>query len=219
MVVQVRVNPKFHELLKKGMPNLVLDCSLRAKRHTGKILGVHGPYDAKGQLIADGLVRLVDKSVIEYQQARDELIKFFPDGYLFRYHRAQDHFETFVQCLHRAITYLDRLRARGYSGPDGEPLVPRPREIEVLRDSTKASVRAFRDLLEHLDGDILAGKIDAAEDVGPWLGTDSARIGDATLAYADLARWCSQLHSIAGQLSYVTLSVGPKGATGVTQTQ
>lgn len=213
MAVQVCVNPEFFDSLKNGMPDLGLDSSLRAKRRTGKILRVHGPYDAKGQLIADGLVRLVDKAIIEYREAKSELLQFFPDGYLYRYHRAQDHFESFVQSLHRAINYLDRLRARGYPGPDGNPLVSRPRDIEVLRESTKASVRVFRDHLEHLDEDILDDKIGPSEDVGPKLGATTATIGDATLAYVDLARWCGQLHVIAGQLSYVLLTVeNPKGS-------
>ena len=210
MAVQVRVNPEFRAALEMGMPDLGLDRSLRAKRRTGKLLGVHGPLDAKGRLIADGLVRLVEKSVLEYEETKTQLLQFFPDGYLFRYHRAQDHFESFVQSLHRAVTYLDRLRARGYCGPDGRPLVPKPRDIEVLRDSTKASVRVFRDCLEHLDLDILQGKIDVTDDVAPKLGTEAATIGDATLVYVDLARWCRQLHSIAGLLSYVTLIVTPR---------
>ncbi|WP_291517605.1 hypothetical protein [Acidovorax sp.] len=205
MAVQIRVNEDFLERLKLGMPSLNLDSSLRAKRRTGRHLGVHGPYDAKGRLIADGLVRLIDKAVIEYGEAKSELVQFFPDGYLFRYHRAQDHFENFVNSLHRAVTYLDRLRGLGYRGPDGSLLIPRPRDIEVLQDSSKQSIRVFRDLLEHLDKDILEGRLDASGDVGPSLGSDEARIGNATLKYADAARWCSQLHVIAEHLSYVVL--------------
>ena len=46
MAVQVRVNEEFLERLKIGMPSMGLDSSMRAKRRTGKLLGVHGPYDA-----------------------------------------------------------------------------------------------------------------------------------------------------------------------------
>jgi hypothetical protein len=210
MAVQIRVNPLHLEQLKNGMPDLGLDTSLRAQRQTGKLLGVHGPYDTKGQLIADGLIRLVEKAVIEYDLTKSELLQFLPDGYVFHYHRAQDHFESCIQCLFRAITYLDQLRSCGYQDSNKKPLVPRARELEVLSDSTKKSVRIFRDYLEHLDRDILNGKLNAASDVGPKLGTTAAEISDATLVYVDVARWCHQVHGIASQLSKIIVTTSEK---------
>ena len=214
MAIQIRVDPQHLEQLKAGMPDLGLSASLRAQRRLGKTLGVHGPYDTKGQLIADGLVRLVEKAIVEYELTKAAVFEFLPHGYLAHYHRAQDHFESLIQCLHRAITYLDRLRALGYRVADGSPLVPRPRDLEVLRDTTKSVVRSFRDRLEHMDEDILAGQLDAASDVGPRLGTLAAELGDTTLAYADVARWCHQLHGFARLLSEVTLTTGEPSPSG-----
>jgi hypothetical protein len=209
MAMQVRINPDFLEKLQEGMPDIALDTSLRAKRRLGKVMGIHGPYDPKGQLIADGLVRLVDKTVLEYKSSRTELMLFFPDGYIYRYYRAQDHFETFVQCMHRVITYLDELRKLGYCSSDGVPLVARARDLEPLRDSVKKSVRDFRNNLEHLDREILAGNISQDEDVGPKLGSHEAFIGGASLAYVDCVRWCNQVHEIAARLSLVHIVLGP----------
>lgn len=213
MAVQVRVDPSTADRVRDGMPDMPLDCTLRARRRTGKVLGVLGPFDTKGQLVVDGLVRLLDKSILEYRAAREELLSFFPDGYINRYHRAQDHFESFVQSLHRAITYLDRLRALGFTHPNGVPVVPRPRELEVLRDDVKANVRKFRDNLEHLDRDILGLKLERADDVGPSLGTHAATIADATIVYADAVRWCSQIHDLAVPMSTVVLKALPDSTT------
>ena len=195
------------------MPALRLDGTLRAKRMLGNVLGVHGPPNVRGKLIADGFVRLVDKTVLEYQATRMSLVTFFPHGYLSDYHRAQDHFESCIQSLHRAIAYLDRLRGLGYKREHGHPLVPRPREFEALRDPVKAQVRKLRGYLEHLDEDIIQGRYAiAAGEVGPQLGYDSAALSDASLKFADMARWIEQLFGIAGELSYVVATVHPAPA-------
>jgi hypothetical protein len=191
--------------LEAAMPPLKLDTMLRSKRELGHILGVHGPREPRGKQIVDGLVRLVDKCGLEYIAAREMLVKFLADGSVMHYHRAQDHFESCVQALHRAIKYLERLRALGYSN-NGVPLVPRPRDLEVIRDSTKSSVREFRDFVEHIEDDIVQGKVADDSNAFIHLGWSSASINGATLAYADVARWCSQLHEIAAPLSIVTLT-------------
>ena len=208
MSVQVRVDPDGLGCLNAGMPILSLDGTLRSRRRLGNILGVHGPHDVKGKLVADGFVRLVDKTVLEYQATRSNLVQFFPNGHLSDYHRAQDHFESCVQSLHRSIAYLERLRGLGYMHTSGLPLVPRPREMEALRDPVKAQVRKFRDFLEHLDDDIIHGRHEARnEDVGPQLGYDRAFLSDAVLQYCDMARWTGQLYGVAGSLSYVSATV------------
>lgn len=209
MATQIRVDPALHAEILDGMPALRVEPALRAKRRLGKILGVHGPHDPEGQLIVDGLVRLVDKAALEYMAARNELLEFAVAGYLDRYHRAQDHFESFVQCLHRAMIYLDRLRARGYRTVDGGPLVSRPRDLEALGPVATKTVRQFRDSLEHLDKDILSGQIPPQDDVGPRLDTHQASIGGFVLSYEDSARWCEQIHAVAAPLSIVHISVGP----------
>jgi len=210
MAVQVRVEPDGLKRLEAGMPALRLDGTLGCKRMLRNMLGVPGPRDVRGKLIVDGLVRLVDKTINEYHATRVSLQTFFPSGYLSDYHRAQDHFESCVQSLHRAITYLDRLRALGYARENGLPLVPRPRQLEALRDPVKTQVRKFRDYLEHLDEAIIQGRYATVTgEVGPQLGCTSAAISDASLTFVDMARWIEQLFGIAAELSYVAGIVRP----------
>jgi len=199
--------------LEAAMPPLAVDMTLRSKRELGHILGVHGPREPRGKKIVDGLVRLVDKCGLESVAAREMLVKFLADGSVMHYHRAQDHFESCIQALHRAINYLERLRALGYSN-NGVPLVPRPRELEVIRDSTKNSVREFRDFIEHIEDDIIQGKVPDESNAFIHLGWSSASINGATLAYADIARWCTQLHEIAAPLSIVMLTTATPEAPG-----
>jgi hypothetical protein len=195
------------------MPPLDLDMTLRCKRELGHLLGVHGPHEPCGKMIADGLVRLVDKCGLEYVAARAMLLEFLAHGTVMHYHRAQDHFESCVQALHRGINYLERLRALGYSN-NGVPLVARPRDLEVIREVTKSAVRQFRDFLEHIEDDIIQGRVPSDSNAFIHLGWSSASINGATLAYADVARWVSQLHEIAAPLSVVTLTVSTPDAAG-----
>src|SRR5437870_3485166 len=99
------------ERVDAKMPSLAhLETPLRSKRELGHILGVHGPPTPRGKQIADGYVRLVEKTILEYEEAREKLIAFLKDGTLDHYFRAQDHFESSTQSFHRAILYLDQLR-------------------------------------------------------------------------------------------------------------
>lgn len=201
--------------LMRGMPSLDhLEISLRSKRDLGKLLGVHAQPSGRAGQIADGYVRLVEKAILEYKEARRNLILFLADGTADHLHRAQDHFESFIQALHRALIYFDRLRKFGYKRQDGTPFIPRPRELEVLRETVRTPVRAMRDALEHLDNDILDGTLPEESQVGPHLGWDIATLGAHKLRYADTTRWIEQLHEFAALLSRVHLQVRSASAVG-----
>jgi hypothetical protein len=190
------------------MPSLSdLDPSLRGKRLLGRIMGVHGPSTPRGLQIADGYVRLVEKTLLEYESARKEMLSFMADGALDSYLRAQDHFETCVQSLHRAIIYLDRLRRMGLRRSDGTHFVPRPSELEVLNQGVIRQVRDIRDACEHLDEDIINGKILEDAEVAVHLGWKCASLADKDICYHDISRWIIQLHHFAVPLSRVELVV------------
>jgi hypothetical protein len=201
--------------LMQGMPGLDhLEVSLRSKRELGQLLGVHAQPRGRARQIADGYVRFVEKTVLEYREARTHLIRFLAEGTVDDLHRAQDHFESCIQSLHRALIYVERLRGFGYKRGDGTPFIPRPRELEVLRDTVRTPVRAMRDALEHLDNDILDGTLPEDSPAGPHLGWEVATLGALTLRYADVARWIEQLHEFATLLSRVHLQVGATPAAG-----
>lgn len=197
------------------MPSLSgLDTNLRAKRLLRRIIGIHGPPTARGLQIADGFVRLVEKTIIEYESARRELISFMADGVTANYFRAQDHFETCLQSLHRAILYLDRLRRLGFQRVDGTPFVPRPHDLEVLNESTSSRVRQIRDACEHLDKDIIGGRIPEDAEVSIHLGWQRAKLADIEICYEEISAWISQLYYFAVLLSKIELIVSSPRADG-----
>jgi hypothetical protein len=112
------------------------------------------------------------------------------------------------------MEYLEHLRRFGYKRGDGTPFIPKPRELEVLRDSIRDQVRDMRDAVEHLDRDILEGRLGETVKVGIHLGWERASLGGLTLGYADVARWITQLHEYAALLSRVHLVVGPAPPQG-----
>jgi len=196
------------EALSTNMPALDLEMSLRGKRELGKLLGVDGIGMPRARQIADGFVRLVEKTVLEYTASRKRLVEFLKNGVYDDSFRAQDHFESCIQSLHRSIAYLDRLRSLGVRQADGQAFVPRPRDLEVLRGEAKNKVRRFRDFAEHLDQDVIDGKLPPTAEVSIHLGWEMATLNGAQLPYAELARWIRQLHGLALRLSVVELVVG-----------
>lgn len=183
---------------KSKMPSLEsLELSLRSKRQLGKILGVHGPPTTVGKQIADGYVRLVEKAILEYECSRQKLNAFLKEGYADDYFRAQDHFETCINSLHRSILYLDRLRRLGFKTSNGLSFVPRPRELAVISESAQNRVRNFRDACEHLDQDIIEQKLPPVIEIGVHLGWERGKISDFEILYEDLANWLHQIHYFA----------------------
>jgi hypothetical protein len=92
------------ERVKANMPDLShLERGLRGKRALGNLLNVHGPPSTHGKQIADGFVQLVEKTLLEYEASRKRMLLYLRDGFADDYHRAQDHFESSIQSLHRSI--------------------------------------------------------------------------------------------------------------------
>ncbi len=200
--------------LKDGMPSIDhLESSLKPKHDLGKIIGVYKFPDVRGMQITDGFVRLVDKAVIEYRESRSRLIKFLAQGMADDGCRASYHFESCIQSLHKAINYIERLRHLGYSRGDNSPLIPKPRDMTVLQENVKSEIRKFRDAIEHLDNDIIDGRLPENQIIGVHLGWKVATVGKFHLAYKNIVKWLEQLHEIAAILSRVHLTQGDQGQT------
>ena len=211
-------NPEGTQKLQNGMPSLAdLDASLRSKRFLSNVLGINSPPTSHGTQLADGFVHLEQKALIEYEALRITLTAFLENGIAEDFHRAQDYAETCVNTLHRCIEYLDRLRSLGFRRADGSPYVPRARELAVLRDDRRRAVRKMRDLLEHIDADILGGRVAPGGDVTVCLTFESLQLGPAVLSYVQMADNIRLLHSFAVELSEVRITVAnapPSSANG-----
>jgi hypothetical protein len=197
------------------LPDLTdLPLRLRNDRMLGNMLGIHGPPTPRGKQLADGYVRLVERTLIEYEAGRAAMNRFLaaergPE----HYYAAQDHFENCVRCLHRAIEFLERLRRAGLKDGSGSPFIPRPRDLEVISAQVRDQVRELRDALEHLDDDILAGRIDESARTDIHAGWTAVQLGDHRLVYEDIASWIRQLYHFASMLSRFEIQVGTQPAT------
>jgi hypothetical protein len=72
----------------------------------------------------------------------------------------------------------------------------------------------MRDAAEHLDEDILDGRLPDDATVGIHLGWDKASLGALQLGFADVARWIEQLHQFAALLSRVHIVTNLASNTG-----
>jgi hypothetical protein len=196
------------ERISKSMPSLAhLDSALRSKRWLGKLLRISSPPTSKGRQLADAFVHVVEKSLIEYEAARARLIQFLGSGTAEDYHRAQDHAESCVQSLHRALKLGFRLRSLGFRRADGSAYVPRPRDLPALSDGVRSQVGDLRDALEHVDDDIMSGSHPETIEVSLHLGWDKLSLLSHTLSYAEMASWIAQLHQLATPISEVHITI------------
>jgi hypothetical protein len=194
-------------ILEHHMPAMNLEPALRSKFELGLITGVHRMPSKRGTQIVSGYVRLVDKATLEYANARERLLLFLDNGNPDNFHRAQDYFENCITSMHRAILFLDRIRGRGFKNADGTSFVPKPRELEVLRDSAKKCIRDFRNTTQHIDEDILKETLPENAGVDIGLTEQAAYVGQCEIIYSNLFKWIGQLHHFAQLLSRVQIVV------------
>ena len=201
-------NEELKKRLMEGMPELACEGSLRAKRQLKELLNLQGPVHGLGHPLATAFVRLVEKAVLEYQSSRARFVEFGSDGVLDDLYRAQDHFENCVLATHRSLEYVHLLRGLGVRRADGQPFIPRPRELEVLSQDVRDRVRKMRDLTEHLEDALRSGKVPLDAEVELRMTFDRALKLDAEIEYRDMVRWLGQLNVFAVQLSEVRIVVG-----------
>jgi hypothetical protein len=201
------------DVLIYHLPPLELATELRSKWELGHLLGLHRMPSKRVRQIVAGYIRLVDKAIREYSAARRLLLEFLEAGNVDDYHHAQDHFENCIITVHRAIGFLEILRRRNLKDGFGKALVPRARELEILRENAKAQIRQFRDATQHIVEDIASEAI--AENIDPdvSLTEESMVLANEQIFYADLERWIRQLHPLAYRLSAVQLTASNPDGT------
>jgi hypothetical protein len=96
---------------------------------------------------------------------------------------------------------------------DDRALVPKPKELEILRENAQTKIRQFRDATQHIADDIAGSRI--AENIDPdvCMTEESMVIANQEIFYSDLARWISQLHPLAYRLSVVQLTASNSDGT------
>ena len=158
-----------------------------------------GPKSPKSSALVMNYVRLVDKAVIDYNNARVALQTFVSTsndvvGPIFV---VIGHLESCIETLVRAINFGRAIRK------DGTMPGVVPRKLRVLSDTVYKPLNDFRNGIQHLDRDVLAGRI-----VPPNPMCLIVKDGGTTellgmnMGLAEIADWIKELHELATALAY-----------------
>jgi hypothetical protein len=145
-------------------------------------------------------VRLVDKAVHEYQEARDTLIAGVDDwshpvedmvkkGKLYR---LTDHLENCINAVARLLQITDRMKNESAT-------VVIDRTLRKSIESHSKSVRDVRNLIEHMEEEIQKDNLGKDKPIILKLNDqgDGAEIGNKHITFNDLAQTIRKLYEIA----------------------
>ena len=162
-----------------------------------------------GQAQFLNFIRLVDKTLLEYEQARLDLQSYVDsDNRTSLFMRCVDHMENCVDSLHRSFLHLNGLRTSIYRERQhtNEPLPDIDRD-ELPTSSDRKRIDNIRDAMQHMDDRISKGR--AGADIAPIglnVKSDSVELDHEEIYYAELALWIQQIYRVAEQLTNYTSS-------------
>ncbi len=169
--------PDLSSLYSKNMLNLTLD----------RLVGTDpGPKNHPHQATWVNLVRLADKSLREYEAARNAfavLQKEIHQGHISPLFLGIDHLENAITATHRAVLHSEVLRAAGWG-----------RAVRTPTTRQKALLKAMRHHVEHAEDKLHKGQIAQGQ---PFMITPKERrmsFGKTTLTYLDLARCITKVY-------------------------
>ena len=185
------------------MPDLSdLDVSLKSYLIIHALIGDPGITRKEG-LYRRNFVRLVDKVVKEYQEARDSIIaqieernrpaeEMIEQGRIFYMFGFTNHFENCINVLSRLLRQLDRIK----SEPGSWKIDRRVRHI--INAHSKA-IHCIRNSVEHMENDIKDDKLQDGQPVMLSIGGngDRAVLAEYEIKFVDVASAIRRLHQIA----------------------
>jgi hypothetical protein len=156
-----------------------------------------GAQDQKVSAYLRGFILVTDKAIFEYQAARAALQEFvISRNKISLYIRTCAHLETCIHSVRRALRFVDRLK------PSIGHVLDRA-DWKVIQRQVD-SIRAPRNILEHMDDEIATGRFTAdgyliALALSP--NGDAASIGNFTITFTRLSMLLKRLHALAKLLS------------------
>jgi hypothetical protein len=140
----------------------------------------------------NNMIRLMDKTVIEYECARDRCEGRVRGIDQFATFRALAHMENCIGALHRTLLHLERIRQM--------PAAPPINRVghKALRAAI-GEINDMRDAIEHADERLLTVEKGAPLPV-PVLRSDRMTVGPDSVAYVDLAQWIYQTFRLVRML-------------------
>jgi hypothetical protein len=165
-----------------------------------------------GQYQFLNLIRLVDKTLLEYEQARDYLQRYVDShNKTSLFLRCVDHMETCVDSLHRVFLHLEGLKASLHEKQERtartNESLPQIRRGELPGKNARKRIRRIRHAMQHMDERI--GRGEAGADIAPIglnVKSNSIELDHEEVYFAELASWIRQMHEFAEQLTTYTPS-------------
>lgn len=186
------------EAQQLDMPDLSALCWRNTSTHAFRNwLTGHGLQGVPERALLTRLVALSDRASREYEDARECLEQFIArpkngPPYTLLVFEASDHLEASISALHRAALHAEVLKRL--------PSVPKITRPELLSNGEIAEIRFLRDATEHLERDLLAGKVAIGANVLIAPGADGFEFGGKEVRYARLAQWITKLIRLAERL-------------------
>jgi hypothetical protein len=137
------------------------------------------------------LVRLVDKAVREYNEARKAILADITERGMY-FISFTDHIETCINATARLFKLLERIKS--------EKEAPAfPRELRRLVETKSKSIANIRDTVEHVDEQIHNGEIAPGQPIMLTVGgnDESIVIGNYEIKFEELAMVLRKIHEIA----------------------
>jgi len=167
-------------------------------------------FGRKAVLFRRVFIKLMDKSIIEYQEARKALNLQVEESkrppkemqetgriiYMFSF---SDHMENCINSVRRLLRLLERI-----NGEKDAPIIPRDKK-RFLSSQGKRLID-LRDAFEHMDERIQRDEIGNDEAIMVKLGgsDDRIEIGAYQITFLELAGIISNLHELASYLVFIS---------------
>ncbi len=183
-------NPKINEMPDLGHLNdkLLLDILLNI------VFGGAGPNDVTARALWINYIRLVDKSVFEYKNARDSLEEYVstPNKVIYPLFRCISHLENCIDSVKRAVFFARKMRRNKE--------IPEINKLPLLSDATNKKLRYFRDAIEHLENDVVENNISEDNPTMLLIRNNSITLAGEKLSYHELSEWIHELYNLAKDL-------------------
>jgi hypothetical protein len=149
------------------------------------------------------LIRLVDKTLLEYEQSREYLQRYVDsDNTTSLFFRCTDHMENCVDSLQRSFLHMEGLKVALHKEMKRtEETLPKIGRDELPKKSDRNRVRRIRNAMHHMDEKISRGE--AGADIAPIglnVKSDSVELDHEEIYFAELAFWIQQIYKVAVRL-------------------
>lgn len=156
-----------------------------------------GPKEFKSRALYLGFVRLVDKSLEDYELSRQSF-----NGYVAETDRRNlsllvrgcGHMENCVVSVQRTYRFADAMAKiaefRSYF-----------QSASALHPTARERVRRIRNASEHMDERVVNGNVKEGDFVNLWMGEDAIELDGQRVTYAELGDWLTELQGLAQRVA------------------